>query len=209
MEAFELEAQIRDEKGKGPAAKLRRDGLLPCVLYGSEIDAVPITVKTVDLDKVMKEGGSNVLVKLKVGPQEYITLVREIQHHPVSREYLHADLHQISLKEKLQTMVPLHIVGEALGTKDGGVLQQHHREIEVECLPTEIPEVIEVDISSLVFGDSITVADLQAVEGVEYLTETDTVLVSIVAPEAEEEPAEVEVDEEQEPALVGEEEDEE
>lgn len=82
-------------------------------------------------------------------------MVREIQSHPIVKEYLHADLQQISLKEKLQTMVPLHIVGESPGVKDGGILQQSVREVEVECLPVNIPESIEVDISALGFGDSI------------------------------------------------------
>lgn len=211
MEALELEAQIRTEKGKGHTAKLRREGLLPCVLYGSEINSIPITVKTGDLDRIMKVGGPNALIKVKVDSKEYITLVREIQTHPVAKEYLHADLQQVSLKEKLQTLVPLHIIGEAPGVADGGILQQVHRELEVECLPTDIPDFIEVDVSGLGFGDSLTVADLKAGEGVDILNDLDTVVVSIVAPKAEEEleeEAEVEGEELQEPVRIGEEEEE-
>lgn len=210
MEALELEAQVREEKGKGHTAKLRREGLLPCVLYGSEIDSIPITVKTSELDRVLKEGGHNVLIKVKLDNQEYITLVRELQNHPITKEYLHADLQRISMKEKLQTLVPLEIIGEAPGIAEGGVLQHLLREVEVECLPTDIPEVVEVDISSLGFGDSITVADLDAGKDVEIITDPDSVVVSIVAPEREEEPEEAEAEAEaQEPARVGEEEQEE
>lgn len=213
MEALELQAQVREEKGKGPAAKFRRDGLLPCVLYGSEIDAMPLIVKAGELDRIIKEGGSNALIKVKVDNQEYITLVKEVQSHPVTKDYLHADLQSISLKEKLQISVHLQIVGEAPGVELGGILQQQLREVEVECLPTDIPETVEVDISSLGFGDSLTVADLSVTEGVEIITDFDTMVVSIVAPQAEEE----EVDEDgveaeevlQEPARVGEEGDEE
>lgn len=205
MEALELEAQVREEKGKGHAAKLRREGLLPCVLYGSEIDSIPITVKTSDLDRILKEGGHNALIKVKLDNQEYISLVREIQNHPVTKEFLHADFHRISMKEKLQTLVPLEIIGEAPGITEGGVLQHLLREVEVECLPTDIPEVVEVDISSLGFGESLTVADLDAGKGVEIITDPDTVVVSIVAPEKEEEPEEAESEAEaQEPARVGE-----
>jgi large subunit ribosomal protein L25 len=211
MEAFELVAQIREEKGKSNAARLRRDGLLPCVLYGSEIDAIPLTVKTAELDRILREGGANVLIKVKVDSQEYITLVREVQYHPVAKDYLHADLQRISMKDKLQTFVPLVIVGESPGVEQGGVLQQQQREVEVECLPTNIPEYIEVDISELDFGESITAQDLNAGPDVEIITEADTVIVSVVAPQAEEEPAEDEGAEVEtaEPERIGEEEKEE
>lgn len=213
MEALELQAQVREEKGKGSAAKFRRDGLLPCVLYGSEMDTMSLTVKAGELDRIIREGGHNALIKVKVDNQEYITLVKEVQSHPVTKDYLHADLQSISLKEKLQIFVPLQIIGDAPGVELGGILQQHLREIEVECLPTDIPEIIEVDISSLGFGDSLTVADLSVTEGVEIITEADTMMVSIVAPQAEEEEVEedgLETEETlQEPARVGEEEDEE
>lgn len=210
MEAFELIAQIREEKGKSSAARLRRDGLLPCVLYGSEVEAMPLTVKTAELDRIIRDGGANVLIKVKVDSQEYITLVREVQYHPVAKDYLHADLQQISMKDKLQTFVPLVIVGESPGVDQGGVLQQQHREVEVECLPTDIPEYLEVDISELDFGESITVEDLNAGSGVEIITEADTVIVSVVAPQTEEEPAEEEAEvEATEPERIGEEEEEE
>ena len=215
MEALELHAQVREEKGKGPAAKFRREGLLPCILYGSEIDAMPLTVKASELDRIIREGGPNALIKVKVDNQEYITLVREVQSHPVTKDYLHADLQSISLKEKLQILVPLQIVGEAPGVEMGGVLQQQLREVEVECLPTDIPEVVDVDISSLGFGETLTVADLSVGEGIEIITDMDTVVVSIVAPQVEEEPAEEDeaVEAEgaapQEPERVEEEEDEE
>lgn len=200
MEAFELQAQIREEKGKGHAAKLRKEGLLPCVLYGSEIDAVSLTVKTNDLEKILKEAGPNALIKVKVGSKEYISLVKEIQTHPVLKDYLHADLHQISLKEKLQTMVPVHLIGDAPGVNEGGILQQALREIEVECLPTNIPEAIEVDISGLGFGDHITLGSLDAGSGVEIIGDPDAVVVSVVAAHEERAEAEVEAVEEEEPA---------
>jgi|LFRM01.1.fsa_nt_gb large subunit ribosomal protein L25 len=194
MEALELEAQIREETGKGHASKLRRKGLLPCVLYGSEIDSIPLTVKTSDLDRVLREGGPNALIKLKVDSKEYVILIKEVQTSPVGREYLHADLQRISLKEKLDAMVPLHIVGEseAPGIQGGGVLQHLLREVQVRCLPTDIPESIEVDVSQLDFGESITVGDLKTGDDVEILTDPEEVIVSIVAAQAEEEPAEVE-----------------
>ncbi len=210
MDVYELRAQVRDEKGKSNAARLRREGLLPCVLYGSEVDTIPLTVNTSELERIIREGGNNVLIKVIVDSQEYITLVREVQLHPVVKDYLHADLQRISMKEKLQTLVPLLIVGESPGVEqDGGILQQQYREIEVECLPTDIPDRVEVDISELGFGESITVADLNAGDGVEIITDADEVVVSVVAPHVEEEPVEEEeVDAEAgaaEPERIGEE----
>ena len=193
MEALELEAQIRDNAGKGYAKRLRQDGLLPCVFYGAEVDgSIPITVKVNELEKIVKDAGANALIKLKVDGREYITLVRELQVHPVKRDLLHADLYQISMKEKLQTTVGLYISGEAPGVKEGGVLQQFLREVEVECLPINIPDHIVVDVSGLGFGESVSVSDLVVGDDVEILTDPETTVVSVVAAQAVEEPEEAE-----------------
>lgn len=214
MDVFELQAQVREETGKSNAARLRRDGLLPCVLYGSEVDTIPLTVKTAELMQIIREGGHNVLIKVKVDSEEYITLVREVQLHPVAKDYLHADLQWISMKDKLQTLVPVLIVGVAPGVEhEGGVLQQQLREVEVECLPTDIPDHVEVDISELGFGESLSVEDLVVGPGVEFITEPDEVVVSVVAVQVEEEPEEdddeLEEDELMEPERIGEEDDDE
>jgi len=200
VEALDLEAQIRENKGKGYAKRLRRGGYLPCVLYGPEIESLPLKVEAKELEKIINNAGEKALIKLKVNDKEYITMIRELQHHPVKDEMLHADLYQVSLKEKLETEVPLLITGEAPGVKEGGVLQQFLRGVEIRCLPTNIPDYIEVDVSNLEFGESITVGDLKAEEGIEILTDPATTIVSVVSVKVEEEPEEAEAEEEAEEA---------
>ena len=196
MEALELKAELREDKGKSYARKIRREGFLPCVLYGSDTETLPLAVKTKDLDKVIKRGGDNVLIKVKVDGKEYNTLLREVQRHPVKDELLHADLYSISLREKLTTTVELQVVGDAPGAEEGGVLQQALREVEIECLPANIPDYIEVDVSNLHFGESMNAGDLDPSEGVEILTDPEETVVSVVAVREEvEEPVEVEEEE--------------
>jgi len=186
MEALALEAKIRENKGKGYAKKIRREGLLPSVLYGPEVETLPLQVQTRELEKIINKAGERALIKLKVDGKEYMTLIREIQRSPVKGEILHADFYQVSLKEELETQVPIVFVGESPGIKEGGVLQHLLRELDIKCLPTKIPEHIEVDISGLGIGDSVTVGDLKVSEDIEILNDPDTVIASVVAVSAAE-----------------------
>lgn len=198
MEAAELKAEIRHEAGKAEAGRIRRKGYLPAVLYGKKIDTIPLKVNSREVGKLLDNVGARALIKvlLQKGDKEevYTTLIREVQRHPVKGDPIHIDLYQVSMKEKFQTEVPVYLTGEAKGLKEGGTLQYGKRYLEVECLPANLPENIEVDVSDLGLGDKITVEDLPEIPGVEVLSSPDTVLVSLVAIRMteEEEPTEEE-----------------
>ncbi len=187
MEAVTLQAKERANTGKGYTRRLRKSGSVPAVVYGKELGSQALEVSAKEVEKLLNTYGGNALVKLQVAGKEHDTLVREVQRHPIRGDVIHVDFQQISLKEKLQTVVPVHLTGEAQGVRDGGILQHGLREVEVECLPTDIPDYIEVDISDLKIGDTITVADLQAGKNVEILSEANSVIATIVAPRMGEE----------------------
>ncbi len=199
MEAVKLRAEIREDIGKAAARRIRREGFIPAVLYGREVGNVSMKVRVKDVEKIFDNAADRGLIKILLQEngkkEEYITLIREVQRDPVKRNLLHVDFYQISLKEKFQTQIPVHLVGEAPGVREGGVLQYGARFIEVECRLADLPEVINVDISKLGLGDKITVADLPETPGVEFLSEPETLLASVVVPrmvtEVEEEAEEV------------------
>ena len=129
MDTLNLEAQVREDKGKGFVKKLRREGFLPGVLYGLDVETLPVTVNVRDLSRILRSAGENALIRLEVNGKEHITLVRELQRHPVRGDLIHVDFFQISLKEKLETVVPLRIVGDPGVRNEGGIPQQMLRKL--------------------------------------------------------------------------------
>lgn len=191
----ELQANYRDQIGKIATKKIRARKLIPAVVYGHKIKPVSIEVDYKEFEHAIHtSAGENVLISLKVkGDQklEESVIIKEIQHHPVSDAIRHIDFNVISLTEKITVKVRFQVTGESMGVKAGGVLDVVHHEIEVECLPTQIPDKLESDISKLEIGHSIHVSDIQFPEGVTCLLPQEEVIVAIHAPHAEEEkPAE-------------------
>lgn len=183
MERVELEAKLRAKTGKGPSRQLRRDGFIPAVLYGEGKEPWRLTLAVSDLKRVLAtEAGKNPIIALKVGDETDTAILKEIQVDPVRREFLHADLCRISLKERLTAEVPILFLGECPGVEAGGVLQERLRELEVECLPTEIPKHIEVDISGLEIGGSIHAKDLRLAEGIKILAKPEQTVISVLPP---------------------------
>lgn len=191
MEATGLTIQVRERVGKGAAGRLRRQGLLPGVLYGRDVGNVPVTVNLRELKKILEKEGERALVKVELEKEgsrkEYMALIREVQHHPVRRELMHIDFYQVPAGEKITTTVPVVLEGEPRGTKAGGILQHGVLEVEVECLPTDLPEAIIADVSHLDIGDHLTVADLKPPKGVEILSEPTTLIATVVGIRAAEE----------------------
>ncbi|MEW6189234.1 MAG: 50S ribosomal protein L25/general stress protein Ctc [Actinomycetota bacterium] len=185
MKIIGLKARHRDT-GKSAAKKLRAVGEIPAVLYGEGIESCPLAVDVRDFIHLIRSEGLNVIVKLKVEGDrgDYTAIIKEIQRDALKDFYLHVDFQKIAMNEKISTIVPLTIVGEAPGVKEGGVLQHGLWEVEVEALPKDLPDCIEVDVSALGIGDSVRVSDLPKREGVEILTSLEEVLVSIVPPTA-------------------------
>ena len=192
MERIELAVQVREATGKGVARQLRRTGFIPGVVYGAKTDSIPLSI---DASKFMQsikgDAGSNAIINLVLegSSQEEpkVVMIRDMQVAPVSHDILHVDFQVIKLEEEVEVAVAVELVGKAEGTKEGGILQQVEREIEVRCLPLNIPEKIEVDISSLGIGDSIHVSDIPANEGFEILSAGDKTIATVASPLAEEE----------------------
>ena len=183
MEATELKACIRKESGKGPARRIRKEGLIPAVFYGRGEEAVSLSVNAAGLRKIIKEKGGNVFIRLLIEGQERqerLSLIKELQIEPVSRRFYHADFYEIRMDHKLTIDIPLRFVGTPIGVENGGELQHLKRDIKVSCLPAAMPDFIDVDVSGLEIGASIKIQDLQIPEGVEVLDPGD-VGVAIVS----------------------------
>jgi large subunit ribosomal protein L25 len=191
METVEISVQRRAVHGKGAVRRLRRDGRVPAVFYGPKRSAVSITVGSEEIGaKLVHLEGSH-LIRLIEGGQDpelhdKMVLVREMQLHPVTGDVLHADFLEVDLTERLTVSVPLRFVGKAEGVTAGGILQPILREIEVECLPTEIPEFIEVDVSPLGIHQAVHASDLTLPEGITIAGEMTQTLVTVLPPTVEE-----------------------
>jgi len=201
-----LEGKIRNATGKGPTRRSRRSGVIPGIIYGEGERSIPFETKYDDFQTLIHTAsGENVIVDLKLegDSADMKAIIREIQRDPINGSILHFDLHHISMTEKVKVNVPVVVVGIPIGVKDfGGVLEHVLREIEVECLPTEIPAKIEVDVSALKIGDSIHVGEL-TVAGGTIITTKERSVVTVVPPAVEEVAKEAEVPEAAEPELVG------
>jgi len=188
MERMTITVEEREEVGKGAARSLRRNNMIPAVLYRGG-DSLPIKFSKKDLSKFINTtAGEQVMVNLQFGDgSSRLALMKDYQLDPAKGDLLHADFFEVSLTEEVKVTVHVTIAGESIGVrKDGGILQYLLREIEVECLPDKIPGHIEVDISNLEIGQSIRVGDLKLGEGIKVLTEPDGVIVNVVAPAVEE-----------------------
>jgi large subunit ribosomal protein L25 len=170
---------------------MRRDGKIPGVLYGPKTSPVPLELNKKEFsNRVAGLEGSH-LVRLQSGSTalaDKVALVKEIQYHPITGEVIHTDLYEVDLTAKIQVRVPLHFVGKAAGVVRGGILQPIVREIEVECLPLDIPEFFNVEVSALDIGDSIHIEELPMPEGVTVVSESNLALVAVVPPTVEEAP---------------------
>lgn len=195
MKTITLDVLPREGTGKGVARQLRREGLIPAVIYGQK-SAKSIAVRLKDLQMILKsEGGSNAVLELTVNNKKKTALLKDIQYDPIRRVPIHADIFEVSMDQKIRVMVEVKPTGgDPLGFKKGGILTHTTTEVEVECLPMEIPEAFNVDLSGLDVGDSCHVSNIID-PGVKILTPEDQVLYTMVAPTVEKEPEPVEAEE--------------
>lgn len=182
-----LKGETRSALGKGAVRRLRQTDRIPAVIYGGKDGgSVPISVDGSDLRRLMASGGLGRLVKIDLGEAgSRMGLPKELQVDPVRGDFLHIDFHEVALDEAIQTQVGLHMVGEERRENDGGVPTLILRELTVSCLPTAIPEFIEVDVSGLAVGDTVHVGDLSLPEGVEAVDEPDTPVLTVSVPVTE------------------------
>jgi large subunit ribosomal protein L25 len=224
VETRSLSAVPRVESGKGAARKLRDLGMVPAVVYGPDLDSIPIAVNIRDLAALFRKSESdNILIDLSVEgktTEPYKVLIREVQRGPIRSKMLHVDFQQISLTKKITVSVPIHLKGTADGVKNqGGILEFIRRQIDVACLPTDMKDFIEIDVSEMMIGDSVHARDLD-LGGLELVTSENQVIVTVAAPTvikvsaaaageegeevegAEGEAAEEEGEEQQEPEVI-------
>ena len=198
MQSVQITIERRDERGKGPARRLRAAGRFPCVLYGPRREATLLSGSIAEFKQKLGHLEGTHLVKLLAdGSPDVngcVVLIREAQQHPVTTMPLHVDFLEIDLAARLTVTVAIHLVGRAEGVVAGGILQPVVREIEVDCLPSDIPEFIEVDVTALAIHDSLHVRDLTLPADVLAVTDGAQTLVTVVEPTAEELPADAEAE---------------
>jgi len=199
LELIELKANTRTKTGKGPARVLRCEGSMPAILYGPDTTPVLLSISTKDLENALKQGASGHLLfnldTQKGDNSSYKVMIKELQTHPVSREFLHVDFYEINMDRKIRVNVPVVVTGKSVGVEMGGLLQIVRRELEVLCLPMEIPEPIEIDITDLDIGDSIHVKEIPLEGNIEMPTDVNFTVLTILSPTKEEEVEEEELEE--------------
>lgn len=192
-QAEKISCQKRDIKTKGYLNELKRSGLVPGTVYGKGIDSQAISLGSRNLSRIFQVHGSRGLFSLEIdGDSGMMVVVLEIQRHPINGHITHVDFWKVRLDEKINSTVGVSIVGEEEIMKKGGILQAGAKEIEVSCLPQDIPETLVYDIAALEIGDKVTVADLQVPEGVEIITDLDALVATVLAPTLTDEDEEVE-----------------
>lgn len=210
MELIELKTNIRTTTGNGPARRLRQTGQIPAVLYGPETESVLLSVNISAIDRVLKKGRIGQVLLNLVIPNNGETstktvMVKELQLHPVSRNFLHIDFYEVAMDRKIMVNVPVTTTGKAKGVEIGGILQIIRRELEIQCLPLDVPKSIEIDITDLDIGDSIHLGNISRQSEIEFLDDENFTVVTIVSPKIEEEVEPVEEEEEEGEAVIAEE----
>ena len=186
MATVSLNANTREASGKGGARQLRINGQIPAVIYGHAREAQSLALNARDLDKMLEHiQAESTVIEVSVGGKTSKTLIREIQRHPFKRQILHVDFQELVAGEKVTVSIPIMLTGIAEGVRlGGGVLDQTLRELEIEVDPSNIPDHIEYDVTSMVIGDSVHVSDLKLPEGVEVQDDPETSVAVLAAPRA-------------------------
>lgn len=187
MAEVTLKAIRRDDTGKGSARRARAAGRVPAIVYGQGMDPVAIEVDRREFVTALHtDAGMNVLLKITVDGSETTALTRELQTDPVKGTLLHADFVQVDLAREVEVEVPVHLVGEAPGVKEGGVLENPLFTVHVRCLPTDVPEAIDADVSGLQIGDALRVSELAEGRAFQVLNDPRSVVATVAAPISEE-----------------------
>ncbi len=186
MVQAELNVEVREKAGKGVARKLRAVGKVPAVVYGKDIEPQTITVDPKALEKAV-EGDINTLLSLKGVPalDGKVVVLKEVDYHPIKRDMVCVDFHTVSLTEKSSFMVPVHTVGTSAGEKMGGSLQLIRHELEVMCLPTEVPHSIDIDVTALEIGDTLHIEDVKAPAGADLVFDVNFTVITVIGHKAE------------------------
>src|SRR5438270_134030 len=180
-----VQAEVREEtsRGKNEARRLRAKGRVPAVVYGAKKESVAVSVDPKQISKILRsESGHNTIFDLDLGREKTKAMIVDWHYEPLKGKLLHIDLKRIAMDEKIRVKVPIHLTGEAIGVKQqGGILDQVLREVEIECLPSDIPSHIDADVSELVFGTVLRVKDLPHGGKLKFLTDEDQAVAHITS----------------------------
>ncbi|UOQ44673.1 50S ribosomal protein L25/general stress protein Ctc [Halobacillus salinarum] len=200
--AITLKANQRQDLKQSVTRELRQEGNVPGVVYGKEKDPVTVSVNSIELLKTVRDEGKNAIISLDIdGGSTVNVMLHEYQIDPLKDELIHADFYVVNMSEEMDVEVPVHLEGESIGSKEGGVLQQPMYELAIRAKPSDIPEEILIDVSELNIGDSIMVSDLKAARNYEITEDENATIVSVTPPE--EMPEEPELEEaDQEPEVI-------
>ncbi len=203
MAEVKLNVERRADTGKGAARRARVAGKVPGIVYGQGMDPVPVVVDRREFVAALSsDTGFNTLLQFKLDGKAVTTLAREVQRDPIRGTLLHADFVKVDLKQEVEVEVPVHLVGDAPGVGEGGVLEQPLHTLAVRCLPAKVPEAIEADVSNLGIGESLHVSDLPSGADYEIVTSGEEAVATIVAPISEADLAAMEADAGVEPTAV-------
>lgn len=192
-----LKLEERQAIGGSRVKRLRKSGYVPAVIYGKSINSVAVQVKKSKLREFLTKNGKNAVFTAEFeNGESYPALVKEVEYDVIKNEFLHVDFQQVSLTEKIKATIPIRIIGREAVKRVQGVLAQQLDEVEVECFPQDMPQYIEVDVSDMAIGESLTAEELKIPEEVTLLTEPDAVILSIISSKMEEDEAEEDVAEE-------------
>lgn len=187
MERFALVAEARGT-GKGVARKLRAAGKVPAVLYGTSVEPKSLAVDSYEFEKIAKKAkGSTMLIDLDVTGEKSMALVRDYQADPFRREIKHIDFQAVGMNDKIEIEVPVQLTGNPAGVKEGGILEQLRRTLNVRCMVSAIPSHIDVDVTALNIGDNIHADELKLPDGVEFPVAANFTVAAVVPPTKEEE----------------------
>lgn len=190
MELIELTATIRTTRGNGAARVLRRNAQIPAVLYGPGKDPILLSIHTKELEQVLKDiPVAQALIDLKIENDKTTprsAMIKELQVHPLSQHYLHADFYEIDMARKIKVKIPVATRGVSAGVEMGGIVQIVRRELEVSCLPNAIPVAIELDITDLNIGDAIHVEDIALGDDIDISADVNFTVITVSSPKVEE-----------------------
>lgn len=211
MDELILEAKVRDQVGSNANKKLRREELIPAVLYQRGEDNQLLTLVSKDFDKVVFEAGTSTIITLDIEGNQKKVLIKDFQRHPYKNMYVHVDLLGVNMDEKLKVEVPIVLLNRDDIYLQPSVLIQSLNELEIECLPTDIPQQVEIDVQNMQYGDTFEVNDLDIAkdENITILTELDEVVCSLQEPREEEEEEDTEEVDAADVEVIGEEDEEE
>jgi large subunit ribosomal protein L25 len=200
MATIQLDSKKRTMTGKGSARKLRSAGRLPVILYGPETSPIMLSLDYKQLQKILRgKSAENIIFDLKIDSnganQSLRVMIKEIQKDPVTRDYLHVDFYEISMEKELEVDIPVYLVNTPIGVSEGGILEHIRRELKISCMPKNLVDKIEIDVSGLAIGQSLHIEDIDLPPGLKSIEDRDLTIATVGAPTIEEE-VEEEIEEE-------------